>query len=179
MRIKKGDRLEEIVLPKHDGTEFKLSEVRGKRVLLTFYRVAGCSFCNLRINELQKRFNEFGDNFTHIGIFHSPVDNLEKYMKKHGELPFVVLADEEFKYFKKYNIQRSFTKLLTVTLLKIHKIFPAIMRGYIPLTIKGHFDIAVADILINEDGVVDDVYYARTDVADHFPFDRVKEFSLL
>ena len=100
-------------------------------------------------------------------------------MKKHGQLPFIILADEEFIYFKKYNIQRSFTKLLAVTLLKIHKIFPAIMRGYIPLTIKGHLDIAVADVLINEDGIVDDVHYARTDVADHFSFERVKEFSLL
>ena len=64
-------------------------------------------------------------------------------------------------------------------LLKVHKIFPAMMKGYIPLTIKGHFDIAVTDVLINEDGIVDDVFYAKTDVADHFSFDRVKEFSLL
>ena len=84
MRIKKGDKIEEIVLPRHDGTPFKLSETKGKKVLLTFYRIAGCSFCNLRINELQKRFSEFGDNFTHVGIFHSPVDNLGKYMNKHG-----------------------------------------------------------------------------------------------
>ena len=69
MRIKKGDKLEEIVLPRHDGTPFKLSETEGKKVLLTFYRIAGCSFCNLRINELQKRFSEFGDNFTHVGSF--------------------------------------------------------------------------------------------------------------
>jgi hypothetical protein len=52
------------------------------------------------------------------------------------------------------------------------------VKGYIPLSIKGHFDIAVTDILINEDGVVEDVYYAKSDVADHFTFDRVREFSL-
>ncbi|MBU92311.1 MAG: hypothetical protein CML88_02135 [Rhodobiaceae bacterium] len=178
MRIKKGDRLEDIVLPKHDGTPFKLSETKGKKVLLTFYRIAGCSFCNLRINELQRRFSEFGDNFTHVGIFHSPVDNLGKYMNKHGDLSFTVLADEEFKYFKKYNIQRSFLKLLAATLLKAHKILPAMIKGYIPLSIKGHLDIAVTDILISEGGVVEDVYYAKSDVADHFTFDRVREFSL-
>ena len=31
MRIKKGDKLEEIVLPRHDGTPFKLSETEGKK----------------------------------------------------------------------------------------------------------------------------------------------------
>ena len=32
MRIKKGDKIEEIVLPRHDGTPFKLSETKGKKV---------------------------------------------------------------------------------------------------------------------------------------------------
>ena len=87
MKINKGDTLEEISLPKPDGSIFNLSETKGKKVLLTFYRIAGCSFCNLRLNELNKRFSEFGNNFTHVGIFHSPVDNLKSYMDKHGELP--------------------------------------------------------------------------------------------
>ena len=52
------------------------------------------------------------------------------------------------------------------------------IKGYIPTSIKGHFDIAVTDILINEGGFVEDVYYAKSDVADHFTFDRVREFSI-
>ena len=48
MKISKGDKLEEITLPKDDGSTFNLSETHGKKVLLTFYRIAGCSFCNLR-----------------------------------------------------------------------------------------------------------------------------------
>ena len=61
MKINKGDTLEEISLPKPDGSIFNLSETKGKKVLLTFYRIAGCSFCNLRLNELNKRFSEFGN----------------------------------------------------------------------------------------------------------------------
>ena len=59
MKIKKGDKLEEITLPKDDGSIFNLSATKGKRVLLTFYRIAGCSFCNLRLHELKKRNKEF------------------------------------------------------------------------------------------------------------------------
>ena len=44
MKINKGDTLEEISLPKPDGSIFNLSETKGKKVLLTFYRIAGCSF---------------------------------------------------------------------------------------------------------------------------------------
>ena len=179
MKIKKGDKLEEITLPKDDGSIFNLSETKGKRVLLTFYRIAGCSFCNLRLHEFKKRNKEFGKNFTHIGIFHSPVDYLKLSMKKHGStLPFTVLADTDFKYFKKYEIERSFLKVISAMLFKPHKIIPAIIKGFIPIRILGYFDIAVTDILINEDGIVEEVYYAKKDIADHFEFNKIKEFSL-
>ena len=179
MKIKKGDKLEEITLPKDDGSIFNLSETKGKKVLLTFYRIAGCSFCNLRLHEFKKRNKEFGKNFTHIGIFHSPVDHLKLSMKKHGStLPFTVLADTDFKYFKKYEIERSFLKVIAAMLLKPHKIIPAIIKGFIPIRILGYFDIAVTDILINEDGIVEEVYYAKKDIADHFEFNKIKEFSL-
>ena len=179
MKIKKGDKLEEITLPKDDGSIFNLSETKGKKVLLTFYRIAGCSFCNLRLHEFKKRNKEFGKNFTHVGIFHSPVDHLKLSMKKHGStLPFTVLADTDFKYFKKYEIERSFLKVIAAMLLKPHKIIPAIIKGFIPIRILGYFDIAVTDILINEDGIVEEVYYAKKDIADHFEFNKIKEFSL-
>ena len=179
MKINKGDKLEEITLPKDDGSIFNLSETKGKRVLLTFYRIAGCSFCNLRLYEFKKRYEEFGKNFTHVGIFHSPVDHLKTSMKKHGStLPFTVLADTDFKYFKKYEIERSFLKMIAAMLFKPHKIIPAIMKGFIPIRILGYFDIAVTDILINEDGIVEEVYYAKKDIADHFEFNKIKEFSL-
>ena len=62
MKIQKGDKLEEITLPKHDGKKFNLSETKGKKVLLTFYRIAGCTFCNLRLLEFNKRYGEFDRN---------------------------------------------------------------------------------------------------------------------
>ena len=179
MKIKKGDKLEEITLPKDDGSIFNLSETKGKKVLLTFYRIAGCSFCNLRLHEFKKRNKEFGKNFTHVGIFHSPVDHLKLSMKTHGStLPFTILADTDFKYFKKYEIERSFLKVIAAMLFKPHKIIPAIIKGFIPIRILGYFDIAVTDILINEDGIVEEVYYAKKDIADHFEFNKIKEFSL-
>ena len=68
-------------------------------------------------------------------------------------------------------------KTLSAMLFKSHKIIPAMLKGYIPLKIKGHFDIAVTDVLINEQGTVDEVYYAKKDIADHFSFEKIKEFS--
>ena len=177
MKIKVGDKLDEIELPDTNGNMFKLSSTKGKKVLLTFYRIAGCSFCNLRLMEFKKKSDEFGKDFVHIGIFHSPTDNLNRTMKKHGKLPFKILADEHFKYFEKYEVERSMGKVFLAMVFKSHKIFPAIFKGFIPMPIKGFFDIAVTDVFINEKGIVVDVLYAKKDSADHFPFEKVRAFS--
>ena len=137
MKIKKGDKIDEITLPTQDGSVFNFSETKGKKVLLTFYRVAGCTFCNLRLLEFNKRYNEFGPNFTHVGIFHSSVSLLKSNMKKHGPTPFTVLADENFKYFERYEIERSWSKLLLAVLYKTFAILPALIRGFMPIPLGG------------------------------------------
>ena len=68
MKIKKGDLINDLSLPSIDGTHFKIQEHKGKKIFLTFYRFAACPFCNLRINEIIKRYDEFGDNFLMVGI---------------------------------------------------------------------------------------------------------------
>ena len=178
MKIKAGDALDDITLPTADGTPFSLSETRGKKVLLTFYRVAGCTFCNMRLMEIKRRFSELGDNFTHVGIFHAPVDALKSTVDRHGSLPFPLLADESFETFEKYEIERSMPKVMMEALLKGTAVLPALLKGFIPIPFHGHFDIAVTDVLINEEGIVEDVFYAQRTAADHLDFKTVRAFAL-
>ena len=176
MKISTGDKLDEITLPDQNGNSFNLSQTLGKKVLLTFYRIAGCSFCNLRLNEINKRFGELGNNFTHVGIFHSPVDNLKSYMDKHKNLPFTVLADENFEYFKKYEVEQSIWKFLVGSTVGFFKILRASAKGYFPMEING-MTIVPVDILINEKGIIEKVYYGKN-TTDHLSFEEIRDFSL-
>ena len=87
MEIKAGDTLEEIVLTSIDGSEFNIASVKGKKVLLTFYRFAKWPICNLRINEFVKIRDEFGENFMMVGICDSELVNLQKAMMQYFPLP--------------------------------------------------------------------------------------------
>ena len=92
MKIKIGDQIEDFTLPTAEGKKFSMSQTRGQKVLLTFYRVAGCTFCNMRLMEIKRRCPELGDNFTHVGIFHAPVDatpniNHRYHESRHGGRP--------------------------------------------------------------------------------------------
>ena len=174
MKIKLGDVLD-IELPTSEGTIFNLKKTRGKKVLLTFYRIASCSLCNLRISQITKRWDELGDNFMHVSLWHAPQSFLKKNMDRHN-IPFIALADENYTYFKKYSIERSILKTLLAFVFRLPSFLKAAMLGFIPLQMKGYIDIVITDVLINEEGKVVEVQYGK-DVGHHYNFDKIKKFS--
>lgn len=176
MKFKTGDQFTNIKLPTIDGTIFDSESIKGKPIMLSFLRFASCPFCNLRINELVRRFNEFGDDFTIIAIFDSPLDNLIKHAEGH-KAPFPILADEKNSYYKKYSIERSVIGVLKGMLLRMPTLLRGMFKGYVPLVIKGNLTTMPADFLIDKNGIIKTAYYGK-DEGDHLPIELVKEFSL-
>ena len=175
MKLKKGDKIEELTLPSINGEIFSIENIYGKKTLISFYRFATCPFCNLRIFEINKRFSELNDNLEVIAIFDSNIDFLSKNMKKHNS-PFKILADENFKYFKKFEIEKSVFKFFLGTAFGFFRFFRAIFKGYIPYAVKGSMLTIPVDILVNEKGNVENVYYGKN-TCDHLSFNEIKQFS--
>lgn len=176
MKFKTGDQFTNIILPSIDGSLFDSESINGKPIMLSFLRFASCPFCNLRINELVKRFDEFGDDFTIIAIFDSPLDNLTKHTADHKS-PFPILADEKNIYYKNYSIEHSVIGVLKGMILRMPTLLGGMFKGYVPLVIKGSMTTMPADFLIDKNGIIQTAYYGK-DEGDHLPFELVKEFSL-
>ena len=179
MKIKEGDTIE-LKLKKMDGSEFDLNNLRGKKVYLKFMRFASCMFCNLEINDLKNNFEKFGKNFEIILVFNSSCENLKSQMKKHGPLPphMTILADPNYSYYSKINIERSMSKLMKTFIFKFPSALKAMAFGYIPLKIDGYMDIATADFFLDKDGIVEKAKYSLKDSFDGFEFSAIKDFSL-
>ena len=175
MKLKPGDTIDELTLPSIDDSQFDIKTLNKKRALVTFYRFASCPFCNLRINEIVKRYDELGSEFEMVAIFDSPLDNLKKQTKHHSA-PFWILADEDYHYFNKFSVEKSFLKFLKGTIIRFHRLILASFKGYIPFTFKGSISTIPVDILIEKDGEISEVYYGR-DTSDHLPFEKIKSFS--
>ena len=103
MKRKSKDTVTSLRLPAIDGTTFDLADLKDKRYMLSFFRFASCPFCNMRVHELVTRFGELPDNFSIIAIFDSPLDNLQRHIRKH-KAPFPILADEQNSYYEEYGI---------------------------------------------------------------------------
>jgi len=177
MRRTPGKKVSNIILPAIDGSVFKLDSIRSKRFMLSFLRFASCPFCNLRVHELVKRFEEFGEGFTIVAIFDSSLENLQKHAEKHKS-PFPILADEKNIFYQAYGIEHSVAGMFKGMLGRMPSLLRAMfVNGYLPLVIKGSLTTMPADFLVDENGVIQTAYYGR-DEGDHLPFERVKAFSL-
>lgn len=176
MRRFSDEKVNNIVLPSIDGQIFETESLKGKPFMISFLRFASCPFCNLRINEFVRRFNEFGEDFTIVAIFDSPVDNLKRHAEGH-KAPFPILADEENKYYREFGIEHSVYGLLKGMIMRMPTLIKGMFKGYIPTSFKGSLTTMPADFLIDREGIIQVAYYGE-DEGDHLPFDKVKEFSL-
>ncbi|TAM44208.1 MAG: AhpC/TSA family protein [Gammaproteobacteria bacterium] len=177
MRRAPGERVGNIRLPAMDGTTFDSDSLQGRRFMLSFFRFAACPFCNLRVHELVKRFDELGNRFSVIAIFDSSPENLRRYAERHAA-PFPILADEQNVHYRAFGIERSVVGVLRGMVMRMPAVLHAMfVKGYLPTAINGHLTTMPADFLVDETGVIRTAYYGR-DEGDHLPFDRVRAFAL-
>ena len=113
-KINVGDDAPQMTLPAIDGSSFDMASMKGKRVILTFFRFSSCPFCNIRIHRILKRWNEFPDDVVMVGVFDAKIGELTKRMKKHNP-PFTVVADETYEHFLKNDVKKSLWRCLLYT----------------------------------------------------------------
>lgn len=176
-RITVGSRIDELTLPNFDGSEFSIEQVRGRRYLLSFFRFASCPFCNLRVHQLVKNVDQFGPDFTVVGIFDASREELQRNAEKH-QSPFPILADADNRYYRKFAVERSWLGVLKGFVLRFPVLLYSILvKGNLPLKIGGHLATMPLNLLVDEEGVVQYVHYGR-DEGDHIPLDQVRAFAL-
>ncbi|MHC8947438.1 thioredoxin-dependent thiol peroxidase [Sphingobacterium hungaricum] len=99
-----GDQAPEIKAKNQSGDTIKLSDLKGKKVILYFYpkdNTPGCTTeaCNFRDN-YQSLLN---DGFEVLGVSIDSEQSHQKFISKF-ELPFNLLADEDRKIVQDYGV---------------------------------------------------------------------------
>lgn len=93
--LKEGDKAPDIRLANDAGEPFKLSDLRGKRVVLYFYPKADTPGCTTQACEFRDDIQAFEKiGAVVVGVSPDKPAALAKFKRKY-ELPFPLLADEE------------------------------------------------------------------------------------
>lgn len=97
-----GEKAPDFELPNQDGEMVKLSDFRGKRVLLFAYPKAGTSGCTTQACGLRDEFPKFeAANAVILGISPDEPKALRKWKDKE-ELPYDLLSDPEHRVLEEW-----------------------------------------------------------------------------
>jgi thioredoxin-dependent peroxiredoxin len=102
MPLKPGDKAPSFNLPDQSGKKVKLSDFKGRRVLLYFYPKADTPGCTTQACGLRDVMPDVGDTAV-IGVSPDPTPRLEKFDTKYG-LGFPLLSDEDHAIAEAYEV---------------------------------------------------------------------------
>lgn len=163
------------------GTSFKLTDFKGKKIYLGFFRNVNCPFCNLRVHQLRKLYSESQKNGVEFVFLFESANNILKRSIFHQEIsPIPLIGDPEKVIYKKYGVEASTIKMLKTFLNPSN--FAQLKEGKklqgIP-TEKDKdatFNLIPADFLIDEDFMIVKAHYGQH-VNDHIDLNEVKRFA--
>ncbi|WP_394137894.1 thioredoxin-dependent thiol peroxidase [Cytobacillus oceanisediminis] len=104
MAVAIGDLAPDFELEASNGKKIKLSDYRGKNVVLYFYPKDMTPGCTTQACDFRDQHENFaGVNAVILGVSPDPLTRHEKFIEKHG-LPFLLLADEDHKTAEAYDV---------------------------------------------------------------------------
>lgn len=158
-----------------DGTNFSLSQLRGKPVWLAFFRYAACPLCNLRIHQLTSVWPTTFANrdFEMVAVFQSAPSKLQRLVERHAP-PFKIVCDTELELYAAYKLERSMKGIMGKDvrkgMLEAYKAGIPVIQMWDPPA-----DRVPADFLIDRHGMIRGAFYGEN-IAQHIPFEDVSGF---
>lgn len=90
------------------GREINLENYRDKKLLIAFFRHAGCPFCNLRVHALTKVHQELKEKGLEMIFFFESKENVLLRSIFHKEVsPIPLISDPTKELYDKYGLESS------------------------------------------------------------------------
>ncbi|MDT8410882.1 MAG: redoxin domain-containing protein [Vicingaceae bacterium] len=170
-RPTQGNNVVDFEMEDYYGKMINLSDFKGKKIYLSFFREASCPFCNLRVHQLIKRYQEFKDkNIVIITFFASSKEEIANYAGKQ-QVPFIIIPDADSLMYKKYNIKQSSLGMIK-TMTNPIKMLEVMFSKYFNLNALKSKPILPADFLIDENQQIYRAFYGK-DFGDHLTFEEI------
>jgi len=181
MRLKVGQAAPLFDMIDLSGRRLSLADYRGTRVLLSFYRAAGCPLCNLRLWRLIDRSLAYSrQGLALIVFFESSAQITHQYLDRLRP-PFPVVPDLERKVYSLYGLESSLLGVARARLTRGSAYREAAAKGIGArlaqnlLQMDGYFARMPAEFLLGPDLRIRTAYYGH-DSGDFLLFSEIDTF---
>lgn len=142
------------------GHQVNLAALRGRTVLLKFYRFATCPVCNLHLHRFIEEYHTLDAlGLTTMVLFHSPEAKVEA---SHAEpLPFDLVPDPDKRIFRAFGVETGWAGMFSPTVMRDYR--RALAAGFPPgmLTSDGGITGNPADFIVDAAGRIAFAHYGR------------------
>lgn len=179
MKFKKGEQAKDFTIQDIHGNEVRLSDYRGKKVFLGFFRNVNCPFCNLKVHELAKASEKLAEqNVQMIFFFESSPKLLQKSIFPEQMKNIPLIGDPDKEMYNAYGVSASVLKAMR-SMFSGKNIKQ--MKEGMKHTLKEKDKQATptlipADFLIDEQQVIHTAHYGQH-LNDHLPLDAIRQFA--
>lgn len=102
--LKVGEKAPEFTVNDQDGNTIKLSDYKGKKVVLFFYPKASTPGCSAEACNLRDNWEQFQEKGYQILGASADSEKRQQNFKNKYELPFPLLADEDKEVINAYGV---------------------------------------------------------------------------
>lgn len=164
------------------GREIDLNNYRGKKILLAFFRHAGCPFCNLRVHVLTKIHEEMKvKGMEMIFVFESKEKVLQNSIFHKEVSPIPLISDSDKLLYGMYGLEQSALKSTLSHLSSFVQTTFKASRLDIPIHMMKEgesFNTMPAEFLIDNNLIIRDMHYSER-LNDRVSVEKIKAFAEL
>lgn len=142
------------------GRRVALGALRGRTVLLKFYRFATCPVCNLHLHQFIRDYRLVEAlGLTTVVLFHSPAAKLEASRRE--ACPFDLVPDPDKTIFRAFGVERGLAGMFSPAVMRDY--MRALAAGFPPgmLTSDGGVLGNPADFIVDASGRIVFAHYGK------------------
>lgn len=162
------------------GRMIDLNQYTDKRILIGFFRHAGCPFCNLRVHALTKLHEELKTKGMEMIFFFESKESVLLRSTFHKEVsPIPLISDPEKKWYDAYGLEKSTAISAKSHVLEFAQTAFKAYRAGVPIHAMADgesINTIPAEFLIDKNLVIKKVHYAKG-LNDRISIDVVKRFA--
>lgn len=178
MKLQAGNTALDFVAKDIYGNDVRLSDYRGKKIILSFYRNVSCPFCNRRVHQVMGnniRLKNAGVQL--VFLFESSNEKLSSSVFHQGISPWPLVGDPDKKVYKQYGVEQSTFKMMkTMLVANVGQAKKDTKELNLPEDKDASMNLIPADFFIDESFTIVKAHYGKH-LDDHVDIDEMKAFA--